>query len=132
MSSERAFSQATFTWNGSTGGNWFDSANWLPSSGIPDAIGDTAVFQSTPPTQLTWSGTITLGALTFNGTATGNLDLGNASVSDDILLLEQLGGLSPVITTSSGKPLSIYANLAGTQGFTKNGSGTLSFRYNAA
>lgn len=124
--------QQVFTWNGTTGGDWFASANWNPSSGIPDTTGDVAVFQSTPLTQLTWSGTITLGGLTFNGTATGNLDLGNASASDDILQLEQTGGLTPVITVSSGRPLSIYANLEGTQGFTKNGSGTLSFRYNPA
>ena len=129
---KNSMAQSSYSWNGTSGGNWMDSANWNPSDGFPDGVGDIAVFTSRPLTTLTWSGTITLGALTLNGTPTGNVGLGNASESTDILLLRQSDGSSPILTNSSGRSLVILANLIGQDGFTKSGTGTLTFRYNPA
>lgn len=124
--------QSERSWVGLTGGDWFASENWNPSTSSPNAAGASAVFTSRPLTQLAWDGTVTLGSLTMNGTPTGNVALGSTDSSTDILVLQQAGGVSPVIANSTGLTLFVFANLQGNNGFTKTGTGLLSFTYNPA
>ena len=117
------FASAQTTWTGgNTTNNWLTGANW--AGGVaPNATNATAVFTSA--SSVSWTNaTNTIGTLLVSG---GNLVIGNNGISTDVLNLATSSG-QPVI--SNATQVFIYANVIGTNGFTKLGGGDLSFRFN--
>ncbi len=60
-----------YQWNVNGNGNWGTAANWLPSTGFPNAIDDTATFPSTMtvPSTITLTAAYTAGSVTVQYTA---------------------------------------------------------------
>jgi fibronectin-binding autotransporter adhesin len=120
-----AFAQTTATWiGGNVSNNYFVTTNW-DTSVVPDAIDSRAVF--TNASSALWTNTTnTLGSILASG---GNVVLGNPtnSISNGLILDVSAG--KPIISNSS--TLFMYADLQGNEGFTKLGSGDLTFRFNS-
>jgi fibronectin-binding autotransporter adhesin len=120
-----ASAQTTATWiGGNTTNNYNGGTNWSTGS-APNAVDSRAVFTSAASTSWTNS-TNTLGSLLVSG---GTLVIGNNGISTDVLRLETSSG-GPVISNATN--IFMYANVEGTQGFTKTGAGDLSFRFQTA
>jgi autotransporter-associated beta strand protein len=117
--------QTTNTWTGgNTTNDYNNGANWSPS-GAPNAVDSRAVFSGLSSTS--WTNTTnTLGSLLVSG---GNLTLGTTAITSDVLRLETSSG-TPVISNASD--VFFYANLEGTQGLEKTGTGRFTFRFNGA
>ncbi len=131
---------STLTWTGSGGpnnANWTSSTNW-GLVGIP-GNGDTLIFQGTIGLKSTNNiSNLTLNQIRFLGggfnvygngfTLTNSLVCTNFSGSVNIYnnFTNATGNL--FILTSNGVTLTLYGNLAGTQGVTKSGLGTLLYQ----
>lgn len=118
-------------------------STWLPTSGtvpwttgtawsngsIPNSTGALAVFPTAAVGASVLSSTVTTGTINFTA-ASGNLVLaGSNGLIDDVITLATASG-SPTINVNGSGQLYFYTDLAGTQGYTKTGNGTLIFRYN--
>jgi fibronectin-binding autotransporter adhesin len=118
-------------------------STWLPTSGtvpwttgtawsngsIPNSTGALAVFPTAAVGASVLSSTVTTGTINFTA-ASGNLVLaGSNGVIDDVITLATASG-SPTVNVNGSSQLYFYTDLAGTQGYTKTGNGTLLFRYN--
>ena len=118
-------------------------STWLPTSGtvpwttgtawsngsIPNSTGALAVFPTAAVGASVLSSTVTTGTINFTA-ASGNLVLaGSNGVIDDVITLATASG-SPTVNVNGSSQLYFYTDLAGTQGYTKTGNGTLIFRYN--
>ena len=118
-------------------------STWLPTSGttawltgtawsgglIPNSTGALAVFPTAAVGASVLSSTVTTGTINFTA-ASGNLVLaGTNGFTDDVITLATASG-SPTINVNGSSQLYFYTDLAGTQGYTKTGNGTLIFRYN--
>jgi len=133
MSSERALSQSTFTWNGGNG-SWTTPGNWTISgnaTGYPDEAGDMVSFTSNSgtydiATPTAGNGTAIAGSITTNGA--GIFRLGNATTFAGSLTLNSTSG-APILSVNTGR-LAILTELVGSQGFRKTGNGTLNFNGN--
>ena len=110
------------TWTGSVGDNYWGTANnWSPAA-VPSGSGVALTFNSAVGPTVS-SSSYTFGTLNFtSGTSTMN---GSGS------LTAQVPSGTPTINIagSSSVNLYFYTTLNGTQGFTKTGSGKLTFRY---
>jgi autotransporter-associated beta strand protein len=119
-------------------------STWLPTSGtvpwttgtawsgglIPNASGALAVFPTAAVGASVLSSTVTTGTVSFTA-ASGNLVLsGSNGVTNDVITLATASG-SPTVNVNGSGQLYWYTDLAGTQGYTKTGPGTLIFRYNS-
>lgn len=132
-STERAFPQSTFTWNGGNG-NWTSPGNWTISgnaTGYPDETGDLVSFTNGSgtydvATPTTGNGTAVAGSITTNGS--GTVRLGNATTLAGSLTLNSTSG-APVLSVNTGR-LAIFTELVGSQGFRKTGNGILNFNTN--
>ena len=122
--SQSAIAQTTNTWiGGNTTNNWLTGANW--STGVsPNETNATIAFTSASSTAWT-NATNIVGTILASG---GNVVIGNttASASNGLVLATSSG--QPVISNSSS--VFMYTDLQGTNGFTKIGSGDLTFRFN--
>lgn len=116
-------------WIGATGDEWNASANWNPAT-VPNAIGATATFPAAATVNLT-SFTATVGTITASQ-ASGSVVLGATTTSDDIISLQASSGTPTIAVSNVGGTIFMYANLDGTQGLTKTGSGKFTFRFNGA
>ena len=118
-------------------------STWLPTSGtvawttgtawsngsIPNSTGALAVFPTAAVGASVLSSTVSTGTINFTA-ASGNLVLaGSNGVIDDVITLATASG-SPTVNVNGSSQLYFYTDLAGTQGYTKTGNGTLIFRYN--
>ncbi len=114
------------TWNSDSNGNWSDTIRWL-SGTIANGVDGFGNFEA----DLTANRTITNNAGTggWSGT-TGHLRFNDIAPSNQWVL----SGGTLTLSVSSGKPTievvngttaSIGSSIAGTQGFIKNGQGTL-------
>jgi len=106
---------ATGTWTGGAGAAWDTSyTNWTGVTGTPwdssNGSNNTAYFNSAGATPSV-SGTVYVDGITFGNTAT----IGGGTVT--------LAGSTPTLTMNADGTIS--AGLAGTNGFVKSGSGTL-------
>jgi autotransporter-associated beta strand protein len=123
--------QTTNTWGGGTNGafNWFDGTNWSGGA-APNATDSRAIFTTTlTNTGVAWTNaSVSLGSIVTSN-ASGNVVIGNNSITNDVLNLVTSSG-TPTINVGAGGTLFMYADIAGNQGFTKTGSGVLSFRFN--
>lgn len=115
------------TWTQNASGNW-NLTNTTPWAGgnIASGAGFNANFNTidiTAATTVTLTENLTIGSLSFGDTVSPvqNWTLARTGVAE--LTLQTLVG-GPLITTDNGTT-TISAALAGTQGFTKAGSGTL-------
>ena len=108
-------------WTNSSGGTWSASGNWNGGT-IADGADATADFSSldiAADQTVTLDTNRTVGSLTFGDTSgTSAWTLGGASA-----LTLATGSGSPTITTNTN--VTLHAALQGTQGFTKQGSGSL-------
>ena len=118
-----ASAQTTATWiGGNTTNDYNFGTNWSTGS-APNAIDSRAIF--TNAANVVWTNsTNIIGSLLVSG---GSVVLGEVPLTNDILKFETSSG-SPIISNSS--LIFMYANIEGNQGFTKTGSGELTFRYN--
>ncbi len=120
-----ASAQTTATWiGGNTTNDYNVSTNWDTGS-APNAVDSQAIFTAAASTSWT-NATNTLGSIIKSGS--GNLVIGSPSAVTNVLVLDNSTG-KPIISNSS--TLFMYAELQGTNSFTKLGSGELSFRFNA-
>jgi len=131
---------STLTWTGSGGpnnANWTSSTNW-GLVGIP-GNGDTLIFQGTIGLKSTNNiSNLTLNQIRFLGGGfnvygngfilTNSLVCTNFSGSINIYNSFTNGTGNLLILTSNGVTLTLYGNLAGTQGVTKSGLGTLLYQ----
>lgn len=105
------------TWSGATNGAWdMDALNWSGVSGTPwdidNGFTNSALFNATGATP-TVSGTVYANAITFSSATT----LSGGTIT--------LGGTAPALTVATSANSLIASSLAGTNGFTKSGVGTL-------
>ena len=113
----------TPAWNIDENGSWSEAAKWKYGV-IPNAVGVTADFNSfaqSADANITLDSNRTVGSLIFGNTNPINWNLSVASGS--VLTLATTSG-SPVIDVI-GQTATISPALAGTQGFTKSGIGSL-------
>ena len=113
----------TPTWNFNGGGNWSDSTKWLKAV-IPDGSGVTADFSVTPQTAnstVTLDTNRTIGSMTFANT---NGFSWSVAASNSSVLTLATGTGTPAINVLD-HTANMAAALAGTQGLTKQGGGTL-------
>jgi autotransporter-associated beta strand protein len=129
-----AHSHAQSTWTGATGGEWGTAANW--TGGVPNATGATANINTALTVNVSDTGTGGTYPYTFGTLATslasGSVVIGNNGVTTDILTAATSSGAPVINVANSSANIFFYANLEGTQGFEKTGSGKLTFRFNGA
>jgi autotransporter-associated beta strand protein len=117
--SESAYS-ANGTWTNNAHGNWSDSFNWL--DGI---VADGADFTATLGDYITVNRTNTLdGARTIGNITAADTSNDYIITGASTLTLETSSG-TPTISIPSGRTLSVYCPIAGTNGLYKNATGTL-------
>jgi autotransporter-associated beta strand protein len=115
---------ATPTWLNTAGGSWTNTANWS-NNVVASGTGVTADFAQltlTSNTTLTLDGARTIGALVFDDQSPSKygwtLNTGSAGS-----LTLAVSTNTPVL--SNNVPVTIASTVAGTQGLTKTGNGTL-------
>lgn len=111
-------------WTNTAGGSWPASANWQGGT-IADGIGSTASFAAldlTSDTTVTLDGSRTLGGLVFGDTSPSHNWLLNTGTGGPLTLDVAAG--SPAITVNN-QTATIGAIIAGADGLTKSGAGTL-------
>ncbi len=116
-----------------TGGLWNNSTNW--SAGIPNGVGAIADFSTlniTADNTVHMDGSETVGSLVFgdNTTASNNWILDNNGSSANVLTLSVSSGITTI--TVNNEQATIGAVIAGTQGLTIIGPGTLVLSGSAA
>lgn len=126
VASPNAYAQSTWLPTSGTF-SWLTSGSWSNSS-VPNATGATAVFPTGGVTVSIPNATITTGTIRTTN-ASGNVVIGDTTTTTDILNLDVATG-TPTIDVGTGGQLYMYANVTGSQGFTKTGAGILAFRYN--
>lgn len=124
-----SFAHAQSTWLPTSGTvPWTTGTAWSNGS-IPNSTGALAVFPTAAVGASVLSSTVTTGTINFTA-ASGNLVLaGSNGLIDDVITLATASG-SPTINVNGSGQLYFYTDLAGSQGYTKTGNGTLIFRYN--
>jgi autotransporter-associated beta strand protein len=110
-------------------GNWADGTNW--SGGVfPNATDSAAVF--TNAVTASWTNTnITVGSILASN-ASGSVVVGNNTITNDVLTLATASGKPVLQVSNSSAAVFMYANIEGTNGFTKTGGGRLTFRFNGS
>lgn len=102
---------------------WSAASAWSPAN-VPNAVDAVVTFNTTGPVNNpAASVTNTLG--TLNDTAATGFGL----AGNNLVLNFQVSAGRPVINVTNGGALYAYFTTAGTQGFTKTGGGTLTYRY---
>jgi autotransporter-associated beta strand protein len=119
---------AQSTWLPTTGTvPWTSGTNW--SGAVPNAVGAVANFFNGGSGASLIATSVTTGTITMTG-STGNIVIGDNATTNDIVTLAVTSGTPVVNVTSGNCNLFMYANVEGTQGITKNGSGNFTFRFN--
>lgn len=117
------------TWNTTTSGlSWGTPGNWL--AGVADGSGFTANFNTLNPTAsviVNLDSPRTIGNLIFGDTDTTSAASWTLGNSNNVANILTLAGTTPTITTNAlgtNSLVTISAVIAGTDGLTKNGTGT--------
>lgn len=113
------------TWNVDAASNWDDAGNWLGGT-IADGIGFTAFFtqELTVDRTVTLDTARTIGNITFTDGTTSD---SNLTISGANLLTLDVASDAPVINvTQADRTLTIATAVAGLDGLSKTGAGTLS------
>lgn len=136
LSGPTAGAQTTFTWTANAGGNasgsWGTAANWNggagPVAGGADNTANFGTLDVSANSTVTLDGDRTIGHLIFADANTGsaaNWTLAPGSPAGTLTLATTAG--SPTIAVNAlggGSTATVSAPIAGSQGFTKTGSGT--------
>lgn len=120
-----ALTAQTSTWTNLTGGSWGTDANWssTPTFGT-DAVLDFSTLNITAATTTTLDGNRTAGTLKFADATTASHDWTVNTGTSGTLTLATTSTAVPEINVSN-RIATLNAVLAGSQGFTKTGAGTL-------
>ncbi len=110
---------AQSTWVGAANGSWGAATNWSPAT-VPNASDAVATFNSAVGPTVN-SAAYTVGTLNFSG--------GTSTLNGAGTLTARVSTGTPVINIASGCALYFYTSLGGSQGYTKTGGGSLTFRY---
>ncbi|MGC4032410.1 MAG: BNR-4 repeat-containing protein [Tepidisphaeraceae bacterium] len=113
-------------WTNTNGGTWTSTANWNDSrvgEGM-SYIADFSTLDITGNRTVTLSGSKTVGNLTFGDTNTATPGTWTVSTPSAATLTLDNGVSAPVITVKNGTA-TLATPVAGSQGFTKQGAGTL-------
>jgi autotransporter-associated beta strand protein len=124
MSLASTLHAADGTWTNDVDGNWTDVGNW--SGAIADGVGFTAYFTAelaTANRTVTLNGNRTIGNITFTDGTTSSHDLTLSGANT--LTLDVSSGAPTVNVTQADRTLTIGSVVAGSDGLTKSGSGTL-------
>jgi autotransporter-associated beta strand protein len=117
---------AQSTWTNTASGNWLTGANWSTGT-APDSSNAVAVF--TNAITASWTNdTVTVGTIS-NLVTSGSVVVGNNGIATDVIELATTSGKPTIFVTNNGT-IFMYANVTGTNGFSKTGGGTLAFRFN--
>jgi len=118
-------SAQTSTWSNTAGGSWGTDANWsaTPAFGT-DAVLDFSTLNISAATATTLDGNRTAGTLKFADATTASHDWTVNTGSSGTLTLATTSPATPEINVTN-RSATINAVLAGSQGFTKTGAGTL-------
>ena len=118
-------SAQTFTWSNISGGSWGTDANWtsIPTFGT-DVILDFSTLNIAAATATTLDGNRTAGTLKFADATTASHDWTVNTGTSGTLTLATTSPAIPEINVSN-RIATLNAVLAGSQGFTKTGAGTL-------
>lgn len=108
------------TWTTDANGNWSDSANWNSGAG---PIADGADFTALLDDVITGNRTITNDGRTI-GNITAADTTHNYTIASGTLTLDVTSG-SPTLSVPTGRTLTISSVVAGADGFTKTGDGTV-------
>lgn len=129
--SATGLSAQTFTWSNTAGGSWGTDANWssTPTFGT-DVILDFSTLNIAAAAATTLDGNRTAGTLKFADATTASHDWTVNTGSSGTLTLATTSPAIPEINVTNRSAI-INAVLAGSQGFTKTGSGTLVMGNNA-
>ncbi len=109
--------------SGNAGGLWGTALNWS-SNTVPnavDAVADFSTLSLTVNSTVTNDANRTVGTLKFDNTSSSY----GWTVTSNTLTLAASVGLPSVSVVTSGRNATLASGLAGTQGFIKNGAGTL-------
>jgi fibronectin-binding autotransporter adhesin len=120
---------ATFTWtNTTTGGSWQTDTNWSSTPALPtfatDDVLDFSTLNITANNATTLDGNVAAGTLKFGDLTTASNDWSVASGTPSTSTITLSGTATPIIDVVN-RTATISAVVAGTQGFTKSGTGTL-------
>lgn len=118
-------SAQTSIWSNTAGGSWGTDANWsaTPAFGT-DAVLDFSTLNISAATATTLDGNRTAGTLKFADATTASHDWTVNTGSSGTLTLATTSPATPEINVTN-RSATINAVLAGSQGFTKTGAGTL-------
>ena len=117
---------AQSTWTNTASGNWLTGANWSTGT-APDSSNAVAVF--TNAITASWTNdTVTVGTIS-NLIGSGSVVVGNNGIATDVIELATTSDKPTIFVTNSGT-IFMYANVTGTNGFSKTGGGILAFRFN--
>ena len=124
MAPEAVFAQTNGIWSATTGGSWGTDTNWTGLQ-IAGGVSGSANFASSISgiQVVTLDGDRTIGAIRLGGPTSASIFSLQIGTSGTLTLATNSG--SPILDLQSSRSGIIGASLAGTQGFVKNGSGTL-------
>ncbi len=111
------------TWNNTAGGSWALPANWDSLPNAVDAVADFSTLNLTANATVTLDGNFKVGTLNFGDTTPSNNWTVSAGTPVGILTLDVSTG--PAIVNVVNQTATISAVVAGNDGITKNGAGTL-------
>ena len=130
-------------WTNASGGSWIDGTNWNTNPSFPNATGAVADFSRldiTSDTTITLDGNITAGTLQFGDIVPSNNWIVNPGTSPGDTLTLSVSSGTPIINVANptadpspptgsstlvSQSATINAIIAGNQGLTKTGFGTL-------
>jgi autotransporter-associated beta strand protein len=115
------------TWDTDADGNWTDVLNWAGDAAYAGGADNTATFGDfiTDNRTVTLNAPITIGNITASDT-THNYTISGAN----ILTLDRTSGSPSINVTTSTRALTISSDIAGNDGLTKAGLGTLTLSGN--
>ena len=111
------------TWNNTAGGSWAAPANWDSIPNAVDATGDFSTLNLTANATVTLDGNFKVGTLNFGDTTPSNNWTLGAGTPAGVLTLDVTSGKA--IINVVNQTATISAVVAGNDGITKNGAGTL-------
>jgi fibronectin-binding autotransporter adhesin len=124
MAQKPAAAQTNGTWSATTGGSWPTASNWTGNQ-IATGVSGSAQFSSSISgiQTVTLDGDRTIGFMRFTSAGSANIHSLQMGTSGTLTLQTSSG--SPSIDVQNSRSGIIGVTLAGSQGFTKVGGGTL-------
>ena len=118
--------QAAATWTNASGGSWQTSGNWTGSSATngADVTADFGTLNLTGDATVTLDGNVAVRNMVFGDTTPGSNWFLSTGTEGLLTLQVSPNAPAPCITVNN-QTATLTANVAGSQGLTKSGSGTL-------